>query len=91
MHDQDSIRTLANQDILDRIQKIDQKINGVSYNNTSGTLELLMYQKELLLVEMQERQMIEAMKNAEMSSWVNLTIDPLDLKKCPPDSKVTEV
>lgn len=75
MFDHVTLKEKSDQQIQELIRNIDKAFQGVSVENDALN-ELLTYHKECLMLEMQERQFVQAFKDKNPAP-MNLTTDDL--------------
>ncbi len=75
MHDFQTLRKLSDKELQDMLRTLENRISAASTLSNEQVLELLMYQKDIIISEMQERQMTS--KDALHPKPINLTTDSL--------------
>lgn len=70
-----TVKKLSDTQLQDLMQNIERKIGGISPSNM-GCFELMCQQKETIMNELQERQILEAYRHTQMKP-INLTEDEL--------------
>jgi len=76
MHDWVSVKKLSDKQLQDLIANVSSKLDGVSENNEQ-TYSLLCDQIDLFRAELEERAMIQELKNPPLPNPFNLTDDEL--------------
>ena len=77
MHDFITVKKLSDQQLQDLLQNIERKFGGT---NNPSVYELLMEQKDVILAEIRERQMMDSYRNPPFPA-MSLTIDELSEKE----------
>ena len=75
MHDAISVTKLSDTQLQDLVQSIDRKMGGISPSNPYA-FEIMMGQKDVIISEMQERQLSQQFRN-QIIKPINLTDDDL--------------
>ena len=76
MHDWSTVKKLSDKQLQDLIANVSSKLEGVSEAN-EATYELLCQQIDLFRAELEERLMMEELRNPPLPSPYNLTDDDL--------------
>jgi hypothetical protein len=75
MHDITTLKSFSDTQLQDMIRNIDKKLGGVSPGNPS-VYDMLIHQKDVILQEIAERQLMKQLKQTNLKP-INLTDDDL--------------